>query len=105
MLNNIFSPKIFTVINRNYTRKQFTADLLAGIVVGIVALPLAIAFAVASGVSPEKGLVTHKAFATGIVDNGATRRSCFACRLHNVVRFVVLDKGNNQFKVHFALPL
>lgn len=58
MSNHIFSPKIFTVINRNYTRKQFTSDLLAGIVVGIVALPLAIAFAVASGVSPEKGLVT-----------------------------------------------
>ena len=58
MLNNIFNPKIFTVINRKYTGKQFSADLLAGIVVGIVALPLAIAFAVASGVSPERGLVT-----------------------------------------------
>ena len=58
MSNYIFSPKIFSVINKSYTRKQFTADALAGIVVGIVALPLAIAFAVASGVSPEKGLVT-----------------------------------------------
>ena len=58
MSNYTFSPKIFTVINRTYTRKQFTADAMAGIVVGIVALPLAIAFAVASGVSPEKGLVT-----------------------------------------------
>jgi len=58
MFNNIFSPKIFTVLRGNYTRKQFVNDLLAGIVVGIVALPLAIAFAVASGVSPEKGLVT-----------------------------------------------
>lgn len=37
---------------------MFQTDLLAGIIVGIVALPLAIAFAVASGVSPEKGLVT-----------------------------------------------
>jgi len=58
MFNNIFSPKIFTVLRGNYTKKQFINDLLAGIVVGIVALPLAIAFAVASGVSPEKGLVT-----------------------------------------------
>jgi len=58
MFNNIFSPKIFTVLRGNYTRKQFVNDLMAGIVVGIVALPLAIAFAVASGVSPEKGLVT-----------------------------------------------
>lgn len=58
MLKDIFNPKIFSVINRNYTRKQFTSDLMAGIVVGIVALPLAVAFAVASGVSPERGLVT-----------------------------------------------
>ncbi len=56
-MENLFNPKIFTVL-KNYTRKQFSTDLLAGIVVGIVALPLAIAFAVASGVSPEKGLIT-----------------------------------------------
>ncbi len=43
---------------RNYTRKMFTADLAAGITVGIVALPLAIGFAIASGVSPEKGIWT-----------------------------------------------
>lgn len=57
-MNDIFYPKLLTVIKTGYKRKQFTADLMAGIVVGIVALPLAIAFAVASGVSPEKGLVT-----------------------------------------------
>src|SRR5690554_5967806 len=53
----MFSPKFFTTI-RQYDRKTFLSDLTAGIVVGIVALPLAIAFAVASGVSPEKGLIT-----------------------------------------------
>ncbi|MFI5149555.1 MAG: SulP family inorganic anion transporter [Bacteroidia bacterium] len=53
----LFQPKILTTL-RNYTRKQFFADLLSGIIVGIVALPLAIAFAIASGVSPEKGLFT-----------------------------------------------
>lgn len=57
-MEHIFRPKIFTVLNERYSKKQFTQDVLAGIVVGIVALPLAIAFAVASGVSPEKGLVT-----------------------------------------------
>src|SRR5438105_3727165 len=41
-----------------YTRRQFAADLQAGIIVGIVAIPLALAFAIASGVSPEKGLIT-----------------------------------------------
>ena len=43
---------------KNYSKKQFTTDLLAGIIVGIVALPLAIAFGIASGVTPEKGIIT-----------------------------------------------
>ncbi len=54
----LFKPKLFTVIKNGVTKKQLTTDILSGLVVGIVALPLAIAFAVASGVSPEKGLVT-----------------------------------------------
>jgi SulP family sulfate permease len=64
-MNDIFNPKLFTIIKAGYTKKQFTSDLLAGIVVGIVALPLAIAFAVASGVSPDKGLIT--AVVAGII--------------------------------------
>lgn len=43
---------------RNYSLEKFKTDLTAGVVVGIVALPLAIAFAIASGVSPAVGLVT-----------------------------------------------
>ena len=57
-MDKIFKPKFFSVLNGNYSRKQFTTDTMAGIVVGIVALPLAVAFAVASGVSPDKGLIT-----------------------------------------------
>jgi SulP family sulfate permease len=57
-MNQIFSPKLFTLLKSGLSRKQVSNDILAGIVVGIVALPLAIAFAVASGVSPEKGLIT-----------------------------------------------
>ena len=53
----MFVPKLFVTL-KSYTREQFYKDLIAGIVVGIVALPLCIAFAIASGVSPEKGLVT-----------------------------------------------
>ncbi|MBI3651977.1 MAG: sulfate permease [Acidobacteria bacterium] len=51
-------PKLFTILCEGYTRKQFYADLAAGLTVGIVALPLAIAFAIASGVKPEQGLYT-----------------------------------------------
>lgn len=50
-------PKIFTTL-KDYSFKAFTADLVAGAIVGVVALPLAIAFAIASGVSPDRGLVT-----------------------------------------------
>ena len=54
---NIFQPKIFDTL-KNYSKKQFYADLMAGIIVGIVALPLAIAFGIASGVTPEQGIYT-----------------------------------------------
>lgn len=50
-------PKIFTAF-QGYNRHALWNDVLAGLIVGIVALPLAIAFAIASGVSPEKGLIT-----------------------------------------------
>ena len=53
----MFKPKIVETL-KGYTRQQFGKDIIAGLIVGIVALPLAIAFAIASGVSPEKGLVT-----------------------------------------------
>ena len=53
----MLKPKLFTTL-KNYSRKQFTSDLTAGVIVGIVALPLAIAFGIASGVTPDKGLIT-----------------------------------------------
>ena len=52
-----FKPKLFSAL-KHYNRQQLTTDLLAGIIVGIVALPLAIAFGIASGVTPEKGIIT-----------------------------------------------
>lgn len=52
-----FQPKILHTL-QNYSKEQFLKDLMAGIIVGIVALPLAIAFGIASGVSPEQGLYT-----------------------------------------------
>ena len=53
----MFQPKLFSAL-RGYNRSSFYADLAAGITVGIVALPLAIGFAIASGVSPERGIWT-----------------------------------------------
>ncbi len=53
----MFVPKLFTTL-KTYSWAQLRQDSLAGIIVGIVAFPLAIAFAIASGVSPDKGFVT-----------------------------------------------
>ena len=51
----MFRPKLIDTL-QHYPKDQFFKDVIAGIIVGVVALPLAIAFAIASGVSPEKGL-------------------------------------------------
>lgn len=50
-------PKLFSTL-KGYTRAQFAKDLVAGIIVAIIALPLSIALAIASGVNPEQGLYT-----------------------------------------------
>ena len=52
-----FRPKLFDTC-KDYSKKQFVSDIVAGIIVAIIALPLSIALAIASGVSPEKGLYT-----------------------------------------------
>ena len=57
-MNSLFKPKFYVVLKQGYTWKLFRKDLYAGILIGIISLPLAVAFAVASGVSPEKGLIT-----------------------------------------------
>ena len=54
---NVFQPKFFTGL-KNYSSKKLVNDIIAGIIVAIIALPLSIALAIASGVSPEKGLYT-----------------------------------------------
>ena len=50
-------PKLFSVI-KNYSKEQFIKDIISGIIVAIIALPLSIALALASGVNPEQGLYT-----------------------------------------------
>ncbi len=50
-------PKLFSVM-KTYTKEQFVKDVVAGVIVAIIALPLSIALALASGVTPEKGIYT-----------------------------------------------
>lgn len=64
-MNKQFVPKLFSLLKQGISKETFTKDMLSGLIVGIVALPLAIAFAIASGVSPEKGIIT--AIIAGII--------------------------------------
>jgi SulP family sulfate permease len=54
----MFVPKLIVCLREGYSRKTFLHDLAAGVTVGIVAIPLAMAFAIASGVTPDRGLFT-----------------------------------------------
>jgi SulP family sulfate permease len=60
-----FEPKLFSVLRQGYSGRDLLRDAVAGVLVGVVALPLAIAFAIASGVKPEQGLYT--AIVAGLV--------------------------------------
>ena len=53
-----FTPKLITVLREGYGRAELRADLIAGLTVAVVALPLAMALGIASGASPREGLVT-----------------------------------------------
>src|SRR5215212_5639029 len=54
----LFTPKLITVLREGYSARKFQADAVAGLTVAIVALPLSMAIAIASGVGPERGLYT-----------------------------------------------
>ena len=64
-MNVEFTPKLFSLLKGGISKETLSKDIISGSIVGIVALPLAIAFAIASGVSPEKGLIT--AIVAGII--------------------------------------
>jgi SulP family sulfate permease len=58
LLNEKWTPKLLSCLRNGYTRKDLISDLIAGVTVGLVALPLAMAFGIASGVSPQAGIYT-----------------------------------------------
>ena len=55
---DLFTPKLVTLLGEGYSLRDFRADAIAGLTVAIVAIPLSMAIAIASGVSPERGLYT-----------------------------------------------
>ncbi len=68
----MYKPELFNTF-KDYSGKQFVQDLIAGVIVGIVALPLSIAFAIASGCGPETGLYTAVLAGFCIAAFGGTR--------------------------------
>ncbi len=68
-----FEPKLITAIREGYGKKTFISDVIAGVIVAVVALPLAIAFAIASGVKPEQGLYTAIIAGAAIAVLGGSR--------------------------------
>ena len=58
MSQSVLVPKLVSCLREGISRQQLSKDLMAGVLVGVVALPLAIAFGIASGVKPEQGLYT-----------------------------------------------
>ncbi|MBS0582081.1 MAG: STAS domain-containing protein [Proteobacteria bacterium] len=61
----IYEPKLWTILKRGYSLDAFRHDAVAGLTVAVVALPLAMALAIASGTTPEKGL--HTAIVAGFL--------------------------------------
>jgi sulfate permease, SulP family len=57
-MNTLFKPKFYVVLKQGYTWNLFRKDLYAGILVGIITVPLVIAFTITIGLSPEKGFIT-----------------------------------------------
>ena len=58
MMLKYWLPRSFTGVREGYSAARFSSDVIAGSTVAIIALPLAMAFAIASGVGPERGLFT-----------------------------------------------
>lgn len=89
-----FQPKFFEIF-KNYSKKQFVSDLIAGLIVAIIALPLSIALAIASGVSPEKGLYTAiiAGFVIGFLGGSRVNISGPTAAFATIVAGIVAERG------------
>ena len=90
----VFQPKILTLF-KEYSKKQLLSDLIAGVIVAIIALPLSIALAIASGVSPEKGLYTAiiAGFVISLLGGSRVNISGPTAAFATIVAGIVFDFG------------
>ncbi len=89
-----FVPMIFTDL-KNYSAKQLSRDVISGIIVAIIALPLSIALAIASGVAPEAGIYTAVAagFITSLLGGSSVQIAGPTAAFATIVAGIVADKG------------
>ena len=91
---NTFKPKLFSGM-KTYSKEQFIKDVIAGIIVAIIALPLSIALAIASGVSPEQGLYTAivAGFVIALLGGSRVQVSGPTAAFATIVAGIVATKG------------
>ena len=93
-MKNMPIPKIVSVL-KNYSKEQFAKDLIAGVIVAIIALPLSIALALASGVGPEKGIYTAivAGFVIALLGGSRVQISGPTAAFATIVAGIVANKG------------
>lgn len=91
---NTFKPMLLTDL-KNYNAKQFSRDLISGIIVAIIALPLSIALAIASGVTPEAGIYTAviAGFVTSLLGGSSVQIAGPTAAFATIVAGIVAEKG------------
>ena len=87
-------PKLFSVM-KTYTKEQFVKDVISGVIVAIIALPLSIALALASGVSPERGIYTAivAGFLISFLGGSRVQIAGPTAAFATIVAGIVADKG------------
>ena len=90
----VFQPKLFSTL-KGYDLKSFVSDLVSGVIVAIIALPLSIALAIASGVSPEQGLYTAivAGFIISVFGGSKVNISGPTAAFATIVAGIVAEKG------------
>lgn len=77
---HLYRPKLLTLVGENYGKESFRSDVAAALTVAIVALPLSMAIAVASGVRPALSLFWYLRRSIGLGSSGCCSRFCYqAC--------------------------
>ena len=90
----LFEPKTFTAF-KNYKTKDYISDIVAGVIVAIIALPLSIALAIASGATPETGLFTAiiAGFATALLGGSKVNITGPTAAFATIVAGIIVTQG------------